>query len=704
MTGYRLGVDVGGTFTDIALLDDNGRARVEKVPSSAGDYARAIVEGLAGLLAEAGAAPGTAREILHGTTVGSNAILEGKGAKTGLIATRGFRDVLEIRNLRMPRLYDLAWEKPPPLVERRLRLEVSERIAADGAVVAPLDRAEARAAVERLAAEGVEAIAVCLLNSFANDAHERAVGAEIEAAAPGLPWCLSCDVLPEIGEYKRTSTTAINAYVTPAIRSYLTALRRGLDAGGMAAPLSMMQSDGGLASGAAAAAFPCRIVESGPAGGAVGARAVAAALGERDIIAFDMGGTTAKAALIENGALARNPEFAVGAGMIAGSRLMTGAGYALGLPAVDLAEVGAGGGSLIRVDAGGALRVGPESAGADPGPLVYARGGREPTVTDANVLLGYLNPEYLVGGALKLDRAGAEAVFAEKVAAPLGLDTARAAHGAHLVAASNMIRAIKAVSSERGRDPRRFALFAFGGNGPLFAAGMAEALGIARVIVPPAPGLFSSFGMLYADAEHRCARTLNRTLAGLDPALLTAEWEALKAETRGRLRADGYPDARIRIRRAAAMHYKGQIFELTVPAPGGAFDAAKIAALEEAFGAEHERAYGHRAGPEEPAVLVTMHAIGTGDPAGPRMPDCLDFAAAAPAPRAASRRAWFGAQGWRETPVLPRAALAAARTGPAIVEEYDATTLIPPGWQARLGARGVIRMERAAARAAPAYR
>ena len=688
----RIGVDIGGTFTDIVLLDDDGAAQVRKVPSGGGGP-QAIAAALADLFAAAGRPPGAASEVLHGTTVGSNAILELRGAKAGLIATRGFRDLLEIRNLRMPRLYDMAWEKPQPLIPRHLRLEVSERVAADGAVVVPLDRAGAERAVAALVAEGVDVIAVCLLNCFANDAHERALGALIEAAAPGLPYCLSCDVLPEIGEYERTSTTAINAYVMPKIRAWLADLRRDLDSAGVAAPLLLMQSNGGLTTDAAAAAQPCKIVESGPAGGAVGARAVAATLGESDVISFDMGGTTAKAASIESGALARCREFAVGGGIMVGSRLLTGAGYLLKTPAIDLAEVGAGGGSLIRIDAAGSLRVGPESAGADPGPVAYARGGDRPTVTDANILLGYLNPDRLVGGALRLDKARAEAAFAARVARPMGLSVERAAWGAHAIAASNMIRAIKAVSSERGRDPRGFALFAFGGNGPLFAAGMAESLGMSRIIVPPAPGVFSAFGMLYADVEHHYARTLNRVLAEVDPGVLTAEWDKLADEARRQLRSDGFPASRIRIRRAAAMHYKGQIYELTVPAPDGAFDGAGIAALEEAFGVEHERTYGHRAGPDEPVVLVSMQVVGQGVPERPRMPRRLRLGGAAAA-HAASRRAYFGDRGWLETPVIGRSDLATPRRGPAIVEEYDATTLIPPGWRGRLAGEGAIRLER----------
>ncbi len=692
---YRVSVDIGGTFTDIVLLGDDGTARVRKVPSPAGDDAGAIAAALAALFAEAGVAPTAVREVLHGATVGSNAILERKGARVGLIATRGFRDVLEIRNLRMPRLYDMRWEKPPPLVERRLRLEVNERIGADGAVVTPLDEDGAERAVARLRAEGVEAIAVCLLNSFANETHERAVGALIEAAAPDLPFCLSCEVLPEIREYERTSTTAINAFVMPLVRSYIAALRRALDAAGVAAPLLLMQSNGGLTGESAAAARPCLIVESGPAGGAIGAQSMAAALGEENLIAFDMGGTTAKASLIEAGAVARNHELAVGGGIMTGSRLLTGAGYLLRTPAIDLAEVGAGGGSLLRLDAGGALRVGPESAGADPGPLVYARGGARPTVTDANVLLGYLNPDHLVGGALKLHKAHAEAVFAAAIADPMGLAVERAAWGAHVIAAANMIRAIKAVSSERGRDPRRFSLFAFGGNGPLFAAAMAEALGMSRVIVPPAPGLFSSFGMLYADVEHHYARTLNRTLADLDPGRLTTEWDRLANEARRQLRRDGFPDSRIRIHRAAAMHYKGQIYELTVPAPGGAFDTAALAGLEEAFGVEHERTYGHRAGPGEPVVLVAMQVVGRGVPDRPRMPERPTLAGAS-IPAGRPRRAYFGDRGWLETPVLRRDDLTEPRRGPAIVEEYDSTTLVPPGWRGWRSGDGAIRLEREA--------
>ena len=354
------------------------------------------------------------------------------------------------------------------------------------------------------------------------------------------------------------------------------------------------------------------IIESGPAGGVIGAQALARAKRLDRIITFDMGGTTAKASMVENGEVMRAQEYAVGAGIMTGSRLLTGAGYTLKVPAIDLAEVGAGGGSHVWIDAGGALQVGPMSAGAAPGPVCYGQGGEVPTVTDASVLLGYINPHYLVGGALKLDAEKARTVFAERIARPLGMTIEQAAYGAHLIAASNMIRAIKAVSTERGRDPREFALFAFGGNGPLFAAGMAAQLGIARIVVPPAAGLFSSFGLLYAEVEHHYARTFRRLLRQADLAEIDAAWSALSGQALAQLDAEGFSGAHARLKRSAALHYQGQTFELVVPVPDGPIDAAMVAHLEEAFGAEHERTYGHRAGPEEPVELVAIQVVGIG--------------------------------------------------------------------------------------------
>ncbi len=687
---YRVGVDIGGTFTDIVLLGSDGTVHTQKISSSVDNYARAIVEGLGAVLAERAIAPAALEEIRHGTTVASNAILEHKGAKVGLITTRGFRDVLEIRTLRMPRLYDIAWEKPPPLVERYLRRVVDERIDAKGRVERALDPADAEAQVDALLAEKVEAIAVCLLNSFANPAHELAIKEIIARKAPGLPICISFEVLPEIKEYERTSTTVINAYVIGIVGTYLAALRRSLDAADIEAPLLLMQSNGGLTTDRAAAERPINIIESGPAGGVVGAQALARTLGLDRIITFDMGGTTAKASIVEHGEVTRAHEYAVGAGIMVGSRLLTGAGYTLKVPAIDLAEVGAGGGSHVWIDAGGALQVGPESAGALPGPVCDDLGGEVPTITDANVILGYINPSHLIGGALKLNAAKARAVFEARIARPMGLAPEAAAHGAHEIAASNMIRAIKAVSTERGRDPREFALFAFGGNGPLFACGMARSLGIARVIVPPAPGLFSSFGLLYADVEHHYSRTFRRLLRGTDLAEIDAAWRELGAQALAQLAAEGFTGSRARLRRSGALHYKGQSFELTVPVPDGPFDAAMAAHLEEAFGAEHERTYGHRAGPDEPVELVSIQVVAQGLREGSGVPERVVSSRpeAEPGP---PRRAYFGAgYGFLDTPVLRRSDLAAPRSGPIIIEEYDATCIVPPGATAALDAGGNV--------------
>ena len=691
-TTFRVGVDIGGTFTDIVLVGSDGSIHTKKVSSSVENYAAAIVDGLAELFSETGLTGAAIEEVRHGTTVASNAILERKGALVGLITTQGFRDVLEIRTLRMPRLYDVGWTKPEPLVERYLRQVVDERVDHRGTIERPLDLVDAERAVDALLTEEVEAVAVCLINSFANPAHELMIKNIVARKAPGLTLSISCEVLPEIKEYERTSTTVINAYVMPVVADYLRAMRGNLDAAGISAPLLLMQSNGGLTTATAAMARPIHIIESGPAAGVVGAQALARAKQLKNIITFDMGGTTAKAAIVEQGELTRAHEYAVGAGIVIGSRLLTGAGYTLKVPAIDLAEVGAGGGSHIWIDAGGALQVGPQSAGAEPGPVCYDKGGDVPTLTDANVLLGFINPTALVGGALKLNAEKAQLLFAEKVAKPLGMTIERAAYGAFEIATSNMIRAIKAVSTERGRDPRDFALFAFGGNGPLFAAAMASALGIGRVVVPPSAGLFSSFGLLYADLEHHYSRTLRRLLRGANLAEIGAAWDTLAREAQAELAAEGFIGPRARVKRSAALHYKGQTYELVVPVPDGPIDDGTVAALETAFGEEHERTYGHRAGPDEPVELISIQVVGLGL-RDRGMPERIRSDRAEPPPPP-PRPAWLGAAyGWVKTPVLRRSDLGSGRTGPLIVEEYDATCLVPPSARAGLDEAGNIVIE-----------
>ncbi len=484
----------------------------------------------------------------------------------------------------------------------------------------------------------------------------------------------------------------MNAYVKPIVGRYLAALGSGLTEIGLGSPLLLMQSNGGLTPAEVAAEMPVNIIESGPAAGVIGARWLARRAGFDKVISFDMGGTTAKAALVENGEVSRAEEYSVGGGIMIGSRLMSGAGYVLKVPAIDLAEVGAGGGSIIAIDGGGAPQVGPQSAGSFPGPVCYGLGGTEPTVTDANVVLGYINPLHLAGGSVKLDAAKSHAVLTEKIAKPLGVSVEHAAYGAHMVAAANMIRAIKAVSSERGRDPRDYALVAFGGNGPLFAAGMAQQLGIRSVIVPPSAGVFSSVGLLYSDVEYHLARTFRVRTRLLDVAALSAAWDVLEDQAREKLMADGFRPEQIVLSRFAKLHYRGQAYELTVPMPDGPFTDATAGQLEEAFGAEHERTYGHRAGPDDPVELVSLNLAAAG------MLDTLrntQTRLTAPVEPPATRQAFFGPKhGVMETPVLTRAHLAGkAWQGPVVIEEYDCTCVVPPGMTARLDGQGNISIE-----------
>ncbi|GAA4127374.1 hydantoinase/oxoprolinase family protein [Aminobacter aganoensis] len=685
--GCRVGIDIGGTFTDLVVVNAKGETFTRKVSSTADDYARAIIEGLAGVLEPAGLGLDEITEFLHGTTVGSNTILELKGARIGLIATKGFRDVLEIRNLRMPKLYDLHWDKPVPLVERYLRLVVDERVDAAGTVTKPLARAEVEAAVRRLLGEGVEGIAVCLLNSYANPAHEQLIAEVIRELAPDLPMSISSEVLPQIKEYERTSTTVVNAYIMPIVASYLKNLGDSLHRQGMKAPILLMQSNGGLTTAKDASEKPVNIVESGPAAGVVGAVRHAMESGHNNIISFDMGGTTAKASVAEEGKFVLSQQYSVGGGIMISSRLLTGGGYLLAVPAIDVAEVGAGGGSIVWIDAGGSMQIGPESAGANPGPLCYDKGGERPTVTDANVLLGYINPHYLVGGELKLNAERSRRYYEELLAKPLGVDVTTAAWGARQIAISNMIRAIKAVSSERGRDPRGFTLFALGGNGALFAAGMAQELGIKTILVPPSAGLFSAYGLLYADVEHYYTETMRELLRDVDPYAWTTAWNVLEDKAVAQLRADGFTRDEMTIGYFAAMRYKGQTFEISVPIPHGPLTAERIREIEEAFGSEHERTYGHRASFDEPVQLISIQVAGLAAHRNTQKPGRPQRHAGDLKSEQKPRQAYFGREhGWLETAVIPRAALSEPRRGPCIVEEYDTTCVVPPGATARLDA------------------
>jgi N-methylhydantoinase A len=674
----RIAADIGGTFTDIVLALEGGVVATRKVASTPQDYAQGVLRGICELMQLHGLALGDISEVLHGCTIATNAIVEGKGARIGLITTRGFRDVLELRRIRVPKLYDPLYVKPEPLVPRDRRLELTERLGPDGSVLVPLDEDDAQRCMDRLHRLGVEAVAVCLLHAYANPAHERRLGEMLRACMPEVFVTLSSDILPEIREYERTSTAVINSYVGPVVASYINALAQALRAAGITGPLLVMQSSGGILEASRVAETPARIVECGPAAGVIGAARQARLAGISNVITLDMGGTTAKASLVEDGNISRTDEYEVGGGISLSSRLVKGGGYALKLPVIDISEVGAGGGSIVWFDKAGGLKVGPHSAGAMPGPACYGTGGTHATVTDANLLLGFINPHALAGGSMPIRAELSREAMADQVMAQLGGgDLLEAAWAVHVVAAANMMRAVKAVSTYRGRDPADFVLMAFGGNGGIFAAELARQLQMRRVLVPPGAGVFSAIGLTMADKEFGRTHVFISRVDRMDTSAFNRTLRTLEREVTTTL---GESAGAVTIRRNASMRYAGQAFELPVQLPAHDLAPGDRLALADAFEAEHERSYGHRL-PDAPGVdTVALEVVAATQPWSGFAPLRL---AAAGAPSAASERlAYFGPElGARRTVVLPRREMLAGapREGPLIIEEYEGTTVVPPG-------------------------
>jgi N-methylhydantoinase A len=684
---WRLGVDVGGTFTDLVLVAPDGTARTRKVLSATDDYATAMVAGTVELLASAGIEAQALTEVLHGTTVATNAILERRGAKTGLLTTEGFRDVLEIGRLRLARLYDMEFERPAPLVPRRWRRPIRERLDHRGGVRVPLDPASVHAALDVLLEDDVRSIAICLIHAYADGAHEQAVAEIVRERAPGIAVTLSSELLPEVREFERTSTTVTNAYVLPVMDQYLGRLEDEMGTLGSTAPILIMQSNGGVMMAAEGRRRPVHVIESGPAAGVIATAALAKRIGVPNAISVDMGGTTAKASVVEDHKIQRTGEFEIGGNLSQGSRINKGSGFLLRVPAIDIAEIGAGGGSIVRVDDAGQLHVGPRSAGAIPGPACYAQGGTEATLTDANVCLGYLSDERLPSG-LRLDGDLARKAVTEQVAEPLGLSLREAAHGVFLLGGARMARAVRAVTVERGRDPREFAIVAFGGNGPLFSAEMAAGLGIGEVIVPPAPGVFSAVGLLEADVEHHLVRTFMRTLDAATLGEAVATFATLEREAEGLLEGTTGTGT-VELTREVDLRYAGQSYELTIGIPDDADPARRLDTLVRAFAAEHERTYGH-ASLTDPITIINLRltaGVREDGRSWRRAPDAV-------ATKAPDRTVWFGADGGEHrTPVLGRGDLdATPRQGPLLIDEYDATTLVPPRATARLDEHGNIRI------------
>ena len=691
MRALRIGIDIGGTFTDAALVDgETGAIRVVKVLTTPEDPAQGFMAALERGLAECQATGRDVAAVVHATTVATNAIIEGKTARVGMLVTRGFRDILEIGRQIRSRLYDVHLQKPAPLVPRRFSLEVTERLDHEGRVLQPLDLDEVRQAARRLRQEGVEAVVVCLLHSYLNPAHERAVAEIVRTELPDVFLSVSSDVCPEYREYLRASTTAVNAAVMPIVSRYVDALESRLHALGAVAPFYVMQSNGGVMTSSSAKARPVYMVESGPAAGVIAAGAIAAPYGYKNVMSFDMGGTTAKVGLIQDGQLRLSTEIEVGAQSVTPLGEGRGGGYPIRTPVIDLVEVGAGGGSEAWIDAGGALRVGPRSAGARPGPACYGRGGTTPTITDANLVLGRLNPAFFLGGEMALDAGAARKAIADRVAAPLALDPIAAAAGIVEIANAHMIGAMRLVSVQRGYDPRQFVLVAFGGAGPLHANALARELGIPAVLVPPNPGIASAVGMLMTDLRHEFVTTRRVRLDALTPEALESLFADFLVEGSARLDRDGVPASDRQMLRSVDLRYHGQSFELSIAVPAGSLTVADVERLRAEFDAAHERAYGYAA-PEDAVELVNVRLAAIGVTPRPRRAPLPPGGRDAAKALKGTREVWFAEiGGWRNTNVLDRAKLLSGNVigGPAIVEEHDASTLVHPGWEATVDQHG----------------
>ena len=672
---YRLGVDVGGTFTDLALYDvDSNRLEFAKTPSTPADQTAGITLGLQQLVGRLGIPPSEITFFIHGTTVAINTVLERKGARTALVTTQGFRDVLHIGRQDRPNLYDWRIRRPDPLVPRHLRFEVKERVLYTGEVLEPLDEEDLRTVVEKLRAARVDSVAVCLLHSYANPAHERAIGAALTRELPDVTVSLSADILPEFKEYDRMSTTAINAYVGSVMGRYLRSLQRGISEVGVESDLHIMQSNGGIMGAETAVEKPIQTILSGPAAGVIGGVALANQAGEPNTISVDLGGTSFDICLSSRGEVRRTRESEI-------------EGFPVKVPTVDIHTLGAGGGSIAWIDAGGALRVGPQSAGADPGPACYGKGGAEPTVTDANLVLGRLNPDRFLGGDMVLDLEQARRAVSDRIATPLGLGLEEAAEGIIRVINATMIKGVRVVSVAKGYDPREFCIVAFGGAGPVHAAELAAELDIPRVLVPIAPGVTSALGLLMADMRHDYVRTVLSTADRADTGDLDRRYVEMEAEAVEQMKREGLPAQDVELLRLADARYLGQGFELEVPVAGGRLSPEAIAELTEGFHRAHAHRYGY-ANPENPVEIVNLRLTALARLPQPKLiAEQTDGAIDPGQARDGYRQVYFNHE-FLQTAVYDRSRLRPGDEidGPAILEQLDSTTVVWPGQRARVDA------------------
>jgi N-methylhydantoinase A len=672
---YQVGIDIGGTFTDVVILDPaSGRVSLGKQLTSTDNPARAVIEVIREMLGRDKIAARQVVKAIHGTTLVTNLIIERKGALTGVLTTRGFRDALEIGREMRYDIYDIFLELPKPLVPRRRRVEVTERLDNKGQVLIPLMPEEAERAANELLALGVESAAISLLHSFRNPAHERMLRDSILAKRPGFPISLSSEVAPEVREYERASTTVANAYAMPAVRRYMEILEKGLAELGIGGRLYIILSNGGITSPQTASQYPIRLVESGPAGGALAASWVGKQTGQANVISFDMGGTTAKTCIIQDGNPLRVNEFEVGRVY----RFKKGSGLPIKIPVIEMIEIGAGGGSIASIGPLGLLKVGPESAGADPGPACYALGGKEPTVTDADLILGYLDPNFFLGGEMKLDLKLAEAALQEKIAGPLNLSLERAAWGVHEVVNENMANASRIHAVEKGIDPRRFSLVAFGGAGPVHAYQVAEKLRLEMIIVPAGAGVCSAFGFLLAPMSFDLGRSYITRIEELQWDRLNSIYADLEARGRELLLDAGVALPEMQFIRSADMRYAGQGFEISVGLPEGEYSPGQLDDFRRSFEKEYQDIY-QRLCPEIPIEGVNWRLVATGP--RPQIGAGTWWAKEVSLGQAlkGKRRVYLPAAGrYGEVPVYDRYRLPVGVkiAGPAIVEERESTVVM----------------------------
>ena len=678
MTGaLRVGADIGGTFTDVTLLDAHGHMHLSKVLTTHHDPALAVLDGLQQAVEAAAVDISQVESLIHGTTLVINALIERRGAKTALLCTEGFRHVLNIATENRFDIYDLLLERPEPLVPPSLRYPVPERIYSDGSVVTPLDPQAVRALIPALRQQQVQAVAVCLLHSYKNPHHEQVIAEVLRQEAPDLYLTLSSDLVPEIREYPRTSTTVANVYVRPVIEQYLRSLDRNLRRLGFAGQFLIMLSNGGTCTVETACQYPMYILESGPAAGALAAVHYGQQMDFRRLLSFDMGGTTAKSCLIEGGKPMTTTDYEVARVY----RFKKGSGLPIKVPVIEMIEIGAGGGSIARIDTLGLLKVGPDSAESDPGPVCYGLGGQAPTVTDADLVLGYLDAQFFLGGKMRLDAAAAYQAIAETIARPLALEPFEAAWGIHQVVNENMASAARVHAIERGQDPRRYALFAFGGAGPVHACHVAQILDMSHVICPLGAGVASAFGMLCAPLAFDFVRSYYATLETLDWLHVNALLESMEEEGRQLMRTAGIAPTDIRLMRRCEMRYAGQTHEIPVPLPAGRLGPERAAALLAAFEVAYNALYTEV---QTGRTVETLNWRLTVSGPLPQVHVQAPAASGSVAQPKGERQVYFRDGGFRRTLVYDRYTLpvAAHLRGPAIIEERECTVVVAPGFTA----------------------